>query len=132
VILLDTHALLWLMLDDAKLGREARQHIDLAWRDHAIAVSSATFWEMSMLCARGRIELPMEPEEWRLELLRLGILDIPIDSEIAVASQSLSNFHRDPADRFIVATCLKGRTLVTSDRKILQWPGKLDRINAMK
>ena len=132
MIVLDTHALYWLTVGESRLGRFARQHIQLAWQDSQLAVSAASFWEMAMLVDRGRIELPMGTRALRRMLLRDGITEIAIDGEIAIASQSLKAFHKDPADRLIVATCLRGDSLVTSDRKILDWPGSLDRINALE
>ena len=43
----------------------------------------------------------------------------------------MSNFHPDPADRFITATALlSGATLLTADKQILEWPGTVRRINA--
>ena len=43
---------------------------------------------------------------------------------------ALVDFHRDPADRIIVATALQGHQLVTEDRRILAWPGPLNRLRA--
>ena len=43
---------------------------------------------------------------------------------------ALADFHRDPADRLIVATALQGHQLVTEDRRILAWPGPLNRLRA--
>jgi len=43
----------------------------------------------------------------------------------------LENLHRDPADRFIVATAIDRHTpLVTSDRLVLDWVSTLERIPA--
>ncbi len=132
MIVLDTHALYWMSLNDARIGRSARLCIDLAWQENQLAVSAASFWELTMLLAKKRIQMPTEVGPWRQGLLNDGLVEIPIDGEIAVHSQSIQDFHKDPADRFIVATCLKGHSLVTSDRKILAWSGKLDRIDACK
>ena len=38
--------------------------------------------------------------------------------------------HGDPADRLIVATALEGHRLVTGDQRLLDWPGRLERIDA--
>jgi PIN domain nuclease of toxin-antitoxin system len=43
----------------------------------------------------------------------------------------MSNFHPDPADRFIIATALlSGAALITADKQILEWSRKVRRINA--
>ena len=130
MILLDTHALLWLRMEDSRLGERARHVIDLAWRADELCISAASFWECAMLSAKRRITLPMALPIWRRELLNQGVVEIPIDGELAFESTPLRDFHNDPADRFIVATCLQGHRLVTADREILEWSGELDRIDA--
>ena len=64
------------------------------------------------------------PAVWRRERLRSGLREIPVDGEVAVESILLINtgFHRDPADRLIVATAmLAGMRLATTDEKIIGW-----------
>ena len=53
-----------------------------------------------------------------------------MDGEIGIRANGLKNFHADPADRIIVATALYGHRLVTADRRILDWPGDLYRLDA--
>ena len=84
-----------------------------------------------MLAERDRISLPTSPERWRANWLRAGLLEIPIDGWIALQSCQLTYFHRDPADRFIVATALdRDLPLMTADKKILKWEGTLSRLDA--
>lgn len=132
MILLDTHTLLWSRLGDSRLGENARLEIDLAWQEDALSVSVASFWELGMLCARGRITLPMSLAKWRRELLNQGVIEIPIGGDVAIESTQLNGLHGDPADRFIVATCLNGHRLITADRKLLEWHGEIDRIDARR
>lgn len=63
-------------------------------------------------------------------MLREGLREIPVDGDIGIRATELANFHRDPADRLIVATALGGHQLVTADRRILDWPGPLARLRA--
>ena len=130
MILLDTHALIWLLLDDPRLGRQTRQVIARAWADNETAVSAISFWEIAMLCAKGRLELLVNAETWRAGLLREGLVEITVDGSIALRAGSLRGLHGDPADRIIVSTALTGHQLVTADRRILDWPGRLRRLNA--
>ena len=62
-------------------------------------------------------------DEWLRSIERRNSITIhPITSKIALRSVSLEAFHRDPADRLIVATALGlDLPLVTSDRKIRSW-----------
>ena len=130
LILLDTNALLWLRLGDRRLGSNARREIERAWRSNEVAVSAISFWEVAMLVNRGRIRLADDVRSWRREHLEQGVVEIPVDGEIGIRAVELADFHADPADRLIVATALAGHRLVTSDRRILEWPGRLNRLCA--
>ena len=80
MILLDTHVLLWLVLGDSRLKPAVRRRITAA-RD--IGVSSISFWEVAMLVRLGRIRSVEPVAGWRAAVLSLGILDVPIEGEIA-------------------------------------------------
>ena len=70
---------------------------------------------------------------WRDSLLSAGLGEVPLDGESAIGAALLPEFHKDPADRLIVATALvEGARLVTSDGRILAWPGTLDRADARR
>lgn len=65
--------------------------------------------------------------------LTAGLIEWPVDGDVALAAIELVDFHRDPADRFIVATAATQRaTLVTADVAILDWSSRLSRLNARR
>lgn len=131
MIVLDTHALLWMDGDDKSLGPTARSRIEDAWRTDGVAVSAISFWEVAMLERRGRIVLPVAIEVWRADLLQAGVQEIAVDGRIALLAVSLQNFHKDPADRFVVATAMHHRAaLLTADATILEWPVEFARHDA--
>jgi PIN domain nuclease of toxin-antitoxin system len=133
VIVLCTNALLWLDLGDARLGRRAREVADQALDDDELWVSATSFCEVAALVVFGSLALRLPTGRWRRELLDRGLLEQPVDGEVATRALELRDFYKDPGDRLIVATALMlGATLVTSDRKILDWPGPLDRIDARR
>ena len=133
MILLDTHALIWLDKGSNQLGSQSINLANEALAQNMLFVSSISFWETAMLVSRGRISLSDEMETWRQELFSCGLGEIPLDGNIAVRAVRLSNFHADPADRFIVATSQwLDATLITADQKILDWPGNLRRHPAKK
>ncbi|UEX77253.1 hypothetical protein [Sediminicurvatus halobius] len=66
MIVLDTHVLLWMDVDDPSLGVKARELIPHAWNQSAVAVSAISFRECAMLAAAGRVVIPMSIAEWRL------------------------------------------------------------------
>ena len=130
MIILDTQVLVWLLFDDRRLGRQARQTIARAWAASEAAVSAITFWEVAMLQDKGRLTLLMDTGAWRASLLAEGLREIPVNGAIGIRAASLSGFHDDPADRLIVATALEGPRLITADERILAWPGTLDCLRA--
>jgi len=130
LILLDTQAALWLDSGDPRLGPHSRQEIERAWQSEGIAVSAITFWETAMLRDKGRIKFPDDVLRWRRILLGQGYIEISVTGEIAARAGLIPGMHGDPADRIIVATGLEGHQIITSDMKILAWPGQLSRMDA--
>ena len=113
VLLLDTHALVWLVMDSPRLGTLARRRAA-----RGAHVSAISFWELEMLAQAGRIRLGMSVSEARDVVLRTNVSEVPIDGVIAMTAARLG-MHGDPGDRFIVATALThGATLMTTDEKI--------------
>ena len=131
MIVLDTHALVWLRTGDDRLGPNSRRTVDDALGDEQLAVSAMTFWEVAMLRSKGRLNFPEDVGRWRQELLGQGLTEITVDGEIGIRANELPGFHADPADRIIVATALTGRHLIiTADEHILRWRGNLNRMDA--
>ncbi|RLA95171.1 MAG: PIN domain nuclease [Deltaproteobacteria bacterium] len=122
MLILDTHVLVWLDEGNPRLGTQALEAIDHALADGQLGVATISFWEIGMLVEKGRLEIQTELDTWRVELLKNGLIEIPLDGPTALCAAQLDDFHGDPADRLIVATALKtSATLVTADRRILSW-----------
>lgn len=133
LVLLDTHALVWLLEDHARLGQQAAERADAAANRGALVVSAITFWEIVMLVGRRRLAVSQPVLSWRQRVLEVGIEEVPISGEMGIMAAELADFPADPADRIIAATALTlGATLVTADRRILEWKGKLSRHDARK
>jgi PIN domain nuclease of toxin-antitoxin system len=132
VILLDTHAVLWMANSDTSLGKESRALVQQARDNGELAISAITFWEIALLAVKMRLELVQSPAELRNELLGTGVAELPLTGDIAIKAATL-DLHGDPADRFIVATAIAhGAILVTADKALLRWRSKLPRQNASK
>ena len=133
MILLDTHVLLEVTgnQEPTHFGPESVSMVDEAWPQHPVAVSAISFWEIRLLVEKGRIRLSNSVGNIREALLGHGMQEILVDGAIAMPAAALEDFHRDPADRIIVATALlAGHRLLTRDRKTLDWSGPLDCPNA--
>lgn len=122
MILMDTHALVWWVASPPEIPAKARRLLDkAATQPGSLAVSCISVWEIAMLVAHGRLLLTTSAEAWLAALQSLPALTfIPVDNAIAIRAVSLPEFgHKDPADRFIVATAMElGATLITADRRL--------------
>ena len=133
MLLLDTHGLIWVVEGSKRLGRRAARLADDALAGDGLGVASISFWEIAMLVNRGRISVDPSVDQWRLRVLGLGVQEVPLTGDIAIAAAGLSDLHGDPADRIIVATGVAtSATLVTADDRILAWPGTLKRQDARR
>jgi PIN domain nuclease of toxin-antitoxin system len=122
MIVLDTHAWIWLIDVPEKLGGQAAKAIAKArGGGEDLHISCISTWELYMLVARGRLSLAVAPEVWVARCARLSFLRFqPLNNDIArLAVTACAKMHGDPADRMIVATALYlGATVVTCDEKI--------------
>ena len=121
---LDTHALVWLLEGNERLGEKSRELVRAAATNRTLYVSAITPWEIAMLVTKGRLAFNREVGQWlNIALAMPGISVVPLSVEISVASTQLpGDFHADPADRIIVATARQlGATLITEDKLILDY-----------
>ena len=122
MIVLDTHVLAWAANDDRRLGRKTRALIERHWPRGAVAACAMSFWEIALLQARARLELPVAVDRWRDELLASGLVELPVDGWAGIRAVSLGSLGNDPADRLIVATALQhSAALVSADERLLEW-----------
>lgn len=110
-LLLDTHVLLWALLDDPALPRA---HAALLRDDsHDIHVSAATIWEIGIKRALGKLAVP---EDFTDVIAQTGCAALPIRFAHAEAAASLPRHHGDPFDRMLIAQArVEGLTLLSAD-----------------
>jgi PIN domain nuclease of toxin-antitoxin system len=124
LVLLDTHAWVWLLNGDPKLNPKAVKAIERSLSEEAVLLSAISPWEVAMLVSKGRLTLDRDVGEWVGTAASIpGIRLEPISPEIAVASTRLpGNIHPDPADRLIAATARHlGALLITDDQLLLDY-----------
>lgn len=125
MIVLDTHALIWWISKPEKLSSKARKEIEKNSKKQEIIISTISTWEIYLLIKNNKLELSQDVDSWIQKVEQLSpVLFVSVDNTIAAKSVNLPEpFHKDPADRIIIATALTiGATLITSDRKILKYP----------
>ena len=113
-MILDTCALVWLVCGDPKISIQTKKRIDEA---AFVYVSSISAFEIAHKYNSGKISLPCKPDIWFKKALHThDLVEIKIDWKIAVKATSLPAIHKDPCDRFIIATAiLRKLTIVTAD-----------------
>ena len=104
-MLLDTCALLWLAEGGKRLSEAARDRIENA---PVVYVSAISAFEIAAKYRSGKLRLPVPPAEWFQGTLdHHGLAVQPLDWDVCVAAVELPPVHRDPCDRFIIATAKK-------------------------
>ena len=119
MILLDTHVLIWLAFEPAKLSKTASEAIQAGRRVGGLGISAITLWEAAWLVTNHRVSFNGTPEAY-LEEISSRTAVFPITQRIAiVANQLPQTYPNDPSDRLIGATAMEeGIALVTKDRTI--------------
>lgn len=126
MIVLDSHAVLWWTgAVESGLSETARRRIVDEMDDGEIIISTITTWEIALLVSGGRLALRSSVEDWVRDVESLSrVRFVPVDNPIAIETNRLpGRFHRDPADRIIVATArILDADLLTADSRIREYP----------
>lgn len=134
LLVLDTHIWVWVSGEAgglAQFASEAVGPIEAAARARQLFVSATSVWEIALKEQRGRALIGGDLSSWvRDQRQYPGVRVMGIDSRLAIAVTRLPTWirkrdgqeHRDPADRFIVATARRlNAVLITCDEEILAY-----------
>ena len=118
-LLLDTHAVLWWLADDARLGPESRTRIED--RDNEVLVSHVSLWEIAIKIGIGKLRLDIG--EAVAAIRDRGIDELSLAPSHLVALAALERHHRDPFDHMLIAQAIvEGATLMTEDSRMREYP----------
>ena len=120
MILLDTHVVLWLALESARVSKKAKSAIEQARvRNEELAISDISRFEIASLSRKDRIQLNTGLEAFLSEIESRFVV-LPMTSQICAQAVAFGrDLLRDPADRVIAATALvKGAPLISADRAL--------------
>ncbi|MDT8853495.1 type II toxin-antitoxin system VapC family toxin [Paracoccaceae bacterium Fryx2] len=111
-LLVDTHVLIWAVLEDAALPPRFRDALsDPAAEVHISAVS---VWEVAIKRALGKLSVPHDLFD---QAALAGCLPLPVTWGHAAAVEALPPHHADPFDRMLIAQArVEGLTLLSADR----------------
>lgn len=120
MIVLDTHAWIWLLSEPSLLPDGAMSAIN---ESDTIAISAISVWELSMLVKRGRLKLNTSPVSFVSATERDARFSIvSVDAWIAAEAVRLKDIHKDPADRLILATATSlGSAIVSKDTRFPEY-----------
>ncbi len=116
-LLLDTHALVWAMVDPGHLTDAAVDEL----RDgrNEVFASAASVWEIEIKRALGKLKAPDDLID---ALMATGFRPLPMSLEHANLAGSLPLHHRDPFDRMLIAQAqLESLTIVTRDERFARY-----------
>lgn len=117
-VLVDTHIVLWWLIDSRKLPEDAERIIKD--KDNAIFVSAASIWEIAVKATLGQIEV--DPFAIEAAIEPSGFVELPITGKHAAQLSKLPLHHRDPFDRILVAqSLLEPMRLLTGDQVLAQY-----------
>lgn len=123
-MILDTCALLWLADKHRNLSRDALSRIEEA---QSVYISAITCFEIALKCKSGKLLFPVPVKAWLdLVLEHHDISVIDISRDVAQLSAALPPHHKDPCDRFIIATAITyNLPVVTADENFRKYEIKV-------
>ena len=125
--LIDSHIFFWGIDAPERLLASERRLLEDSSTD--IAVSVASFWELSLKAATGKLKLspgktPVAADYFAKHAMEAGFSALAIEPPEAEYVRQLPRIHTDPFDRLIIAQALiGGRMIITRDSIFLQYPG---------
>ena len=122
-LLLDTHLLLWLSLDDPKSPAQARKWVDDT--ENEVFFSTASIWEVALLNSRKPPRFPFTAADLRTSLLESGYTELPVTGQHASLVETLPRHHADPFDRMLVAQAIAEDCILATHDHVLPLYGEM-------
>lgn len=124
-LLLDTHALIWFISGDKRLGEQAREAF--LNQDNKLFFSKASLWEMTIKISLGKLVLA---DHWitaiEKEMISNGIQWLEIEIDHCKILADLPFHHRDPFDRLIISQAMsESMSIISIDNQFWQYPPKI-------
>ena len=114
--LLDTHALIWWMSSSPQLAAPAKAAIENG--GGSVFASAVSAYEIALKHTAGKLDIAANLLlAYEADLSAVGLRELPITSQHALAAGQLDLLHRDPFDRLLIAQAkLEGLTLISNER----------------
>ncbi|MBO9671830.1 MAG: type II toxin-antitoxin system VapC family toxin [Sphingobacteriaceae bacterium] len=112
-LLLDTHIIIWFITNDDKLSKKTKNLIEDS--KNKCFVSIATYWELSIKYALGRLNLNSTIEEIFSIIEKSGFDILPITLNHIIQLSKLEHFHNDPFDRLMISQSIIEKLYMVSN-----------------
>ena len=119
-LLLDTHALLWFLSGDGRLGEAAA--LLVTDPDNEVFVSAASLWEISIKVRLGKLRADLEAIIGAMGSAGLTFLDLKATHLLALEHLPSFPDHKDPFDHLLIAQSLaESFKFVSDDRNAARY-----------
>ena len=124
-VLLDTHVLLWLLMEPHRLPPALRDA--LCDPGHHVMFSAVNIWEVAIKKSLGKPGFDFSPNDVLDAARATRLVELPVTAEHAARVLALEPLHSDPFDRLLIAQALcEPARLVTGDRMISRYSAPID------
>jgi PIN domain nuclease of toxin-antitoxin system len=121
-VLLDSHTLLWWILDHPALTLGARETISRT--ENTVLVSAASAWELAIKFRAGRLpEASDLVSNFPVEIEQEGFQLLAISAEHGIRAGLLPGPHKDPFDRMLIAQAQAENTPIVSNEAVFETYG---------
>lgn len=118
--LLDTHTLLWIVNDDPRLSKKAK-NVYLN-SENLILFSIASLWEMAIKIGLKKLSIDEPLKEFiQIHIKGNDIKFLNIEVPHILVLENLAYHHRDPFDRLVVAQSIHEDLPILSSDKIFDF-----------
>lgn len=112
-LLLDTHTLIWWLVNNPTLLEDAKKAI--ANPNNIVFVSAASVWEIAIKKSLGKLDAP---EDIVIQIEKHNFQPLPITTTHGVAVGKLPWHHKDPFERIMIAQAIcESAIIITRDNK---------------
>jgi PIN domain nuclease of toxin-antitoxin system len=115
--LLDTHILLWILVDPQKVPGPMRRMVEDT--GNRVWFSAVSIWEIAIKHSLAKADFAVEPAIIWKAARDTGLEELAVTAEHAVGVDALPWLHRDPFDRLLVAQArVEGMKMLSVDPKV--------------
>lgn len=112
-LLIDTHYLIWLLVDLDKISENVLQL--LADENNTIYYSPVSLWEISIKFQLNKLDLDgYNPDQFYQLIQKMPLTPLPLENHLVASFYKLPTEHKDPFDRLLIWQCIQNDLLFIS------------------